>query len=260
MGGLRRHLPGPGGGAGGVRSRDRASPSASRSNPAVARIAAYLCVLQKDPGQPGNLASSGKLRFQPNRGEAFPWYLPDLPATASSGLLSECGRLIVSLRCGWEVAQWSSSRPPLMMKACGMNEQHLNRLAQQRRACRANPLPPAGLARLRYRLKISSPQSAPPYRLCAGKARGAGLGSSSARRGFGGRALFIVTRFSRPMNIRRCRAGAQPQPRKPGLSRKMVRAHASRVFRDVVPVRPLSYHEWRLVEEDLARRLENHGW
>jgi len=62
------------------------------------------------------------------------------------------------------------------------------------------------------------------------------------------------------MKPSRCHAGTQPQPRKPGVTRKMVRAHASRVFRDVFRVRPLSCHEWRLVEEDLARRLENNGW
>jgi len=40
----------------------------------------------------------------------------------------------------------------------------------------------------------------------------------------------------------------------------MVRTHACRVFRDVFPGRPLNFHEWRLVEEELVRRLENTGW
>jgi hypothetical protein len=40
----------------------------------------------------------------------------------------------------------------------------------------------------------------------------------------------------------------------------MVRAHAVRMFRDVLLTRPLTNHEWRLVEADLARRLENTGW
>ena len=49
-------------------------------------------------------------------------------------------------------------------------------------------------------------------------------------------------------------------PRTPGLTRQMVRAHADHVFRDVLAVRPLRRHEWRLAEQDLARRLENAGW
>jgi len=40
----------------------------------------------------------------------------------------------------------------------------------------------------------------------------------------------------------------------------MVRAHADRMFRDVLRTRPLTNHEWRLVEADLTRRLESTGW
>lgn len=51
----------------------------------------------------------------------------------------------------------------------------------------------------------------------------------------------------------------QPQPHIPGLSRSMVRMHAARLFRDVFIKRPLSSREWRLAEQDLARKLENNG-
>ena len=39
----------------------------------------------------------------------------------------------------------------------------------------------------------------------------------------------------------------------------MVRAHAARLFRDVFSERPLTEQEWRLAEEDLARKLERDG-
>jgi hypothetical protein len=51
----------------------------------------------------------------------------------------------------------------------------------------------------------------------------------------------------------------QPRPRIPGLSRCMVRVHAERLFRDVVASRPLTAKEWRLAEQDLARKLESDG-
>ena len=51
----------------------------------------------------------------------------------------------------------------------------------------------------------------------------------------------------------------QPQPRIPGLSRRMIREHASRLFRDVISMQPLTAREWRLAEEDLARKLERDG-
>jgi len=52
----------------------------------------------------------------------------------------------------------------------------------------------------------------------------------------------------------------QPQPHIPGLTRPMVKAHAMRLFRDVFPQQPLTEREWRLVEEDLARKLERNGF
>ncbi len=53
---------------------------------------------------------------------------------------------------------------------------------------------------------------------------------------------------------------AQPRPRIPGLTRRMVRLHAERLFRDVLPKRTLTTQEWRLAEEDLARNLERDGF
>lgn len=72
--------------------------------------------------------------------------------------------------------------------------------------------------------------------------------------------MLISNQFSRPMKHSRFPARTQPQPRTPGVTRRMVRAHARRVFRDVFPTRPLAYHEWRSVEADLVRGLENTGW
>ncbi len=53
---------------------------------------------------------------------------------------------------------------------------------------------------------------------------------------------------------------AQPQPHIPGLTRRMVREHATRLFRDVFPRQPVTDQEWRLVAEDLARKLERDGF
>jgi hypothetical protein len=39
----------------------------------------------------------------------------------------------------------------------------------------------------------------------------------------------------------------------------MVTEHACRLFRDVYPKQPLTLREWRLVEEDLVRKLERDG-
>lgn len=59
----------------------------------------------------------------------------------------------------------------------------------------------------------------------------------------------------------RCKPPAvQPQPRIPGLTRRMVKSHAARLFRDVLPRRSLTPQEWRTVEEDLARKLERDGF
>ncbi|MGE3309679.1 MAG: hypothetical protein AB7O66_06890 [Limisphaerales bacterium] len=62
------------------------------------------------------------------------------------------------------------------------------------------------------------------------------------------------------MKTPRRRATIQPRPRTPGLTRTMVRAHAERVFPDVLATRALTPGEWRKVESDLLRRLENSGW
>jgi len=52
----------------------------------------------------------------------------------------------------------------------------------------------------------------------------------------------------------------QPPPRVPGVTRRMVRVHAVRMFRDVLRTRPLTTREWRQAEADLSRRLESTGW
>jgi hypothetical protein len=61
------------------------------------------------------------------------------------------------------------------------------------------------------------------------------------------------------MKIRVPRPLQQPQPRIPGLTRRMVKAHAAKLFRDVFPEQSLTEREWRLVEQDLARKLESDG-
>lgn len=59
----------------------------------------------------------------------------------------------------------------------------------------------------------------------------------------------------------RCKNPAvQPQPHIPGLTRRMVKAHAARLFRDVFPRRPLTPQEWHTAEQDLARKLERDGF
>ena len=50
------------------------------------------------------------------------------------------------------------------------------------------------------------------------------------------------------------------KPRIPGVSRRQVRRHAARLFRDVFAKRLLTPREWRLAEEDLARKLERTGF
>jgi hypothetical protein len=39
----------------------------------------------------------------------------------------------------------------------------------------------------------------------------------------------------------------------------MVQEHACRLFRDIYPQHPLKLSQWRLVEEDLVRKLERDG-
>lgn len=61
------------------------------------------------------------------------------------------------------------------------------------------------------------------------------------------------------MSRRRRQRPSQPRPQIPGLDRRAVRLHAERLFRDVVNKRALTPGEWRLAEQDLARKLENDG-
>jgi len=49
----------------------------------------------------------------------------------------------------------------------------------------------------------------------------------------------------------------QPKPSIPGISRQMVEQHARQLFRDLYPRQQLTEGEWRLVEQDLARKLES---
>ncbi len=65
--------------------------------------------------------------------------------------------------------------------------------------------------------------------------------------------------LSRPMKQSRNRTDNQPDPRTPGITRRMVRSHARHVFRDVFTARPLTDEEWHSVEADLVRRMENNG-
>ena len=39
----------------------------------------------------------------------------------------------------------------------------------------------------------------------------------------------------------------------------MIRRHARRLFRDIYPPQRLTSREWRMVEDDLARKLERDG-
>jgi hypothetical protein len=61
------------------------------------------------------------------------------------------------------------------------------------------------------------------------------------------------------MRKRRVRQTVPPKPGIPGLSRHMIQEHARHLFRDVYPEKQLTLHEWRLVEEDLACKLEGKG-
>jgi len=51
----------------------------------------------------------------------------------------------------------------------------------------------------------------------------------------------------------------QPKPYHDGITQQMVRQHAFSLFRDVYPEKPLSQKQWRLVEEDLVRKIERDG-
>jgi hypothetical protein len=62
------------------------------------------------------------------------------------------------------------------------------------------------------------------------------------------------------MNKRQLRPVVQPTPRNRGLTREMIREHARILFRDIFSKRPLSSQQWRIVEEDLVRKLEQDGF
>lgn len=53
---------------------------------------------------------------------------------------------------------------------------------------------------------------------------------------------------------------ASPPARIPGVTRQMVEAHATRLFRDILRRRPLTPQEWAMVEHDLAHKLERDGF
>jgi hypothetical protein len=48
----------------------------------------------------------------------------------------------------------------------------------------------------------------------------------------------------------------QPAPFTPGITKGMVRQHAYELFRDKLPVHPLSLEDWVLAEKDLVGTLE----
>ena len=48
----------------------------------------------------------------------------------------------------------------------------------------------------------------------------------------------------------------QPPPFTPGLTRAMVRQHAYELFRDKLPLHPLTLEDWVLAEIDLVATLE----
>ena len=48
----------------------------------------------------------------------------------------------------------------------------------------------------------------------------------------------------------------QPGPFTPGITKGMVRQHAYEMFRDKLPVHPLTLEDWVLAEKDLVGMLE----
>ncbi len=53
-----------------------------------------------------------------------------------------------------------------------------------------------------------------------------------------------------------CVSPLQPKPSTPGITKKMVRNHAMRIFHDWWTQRPLTRREWLQAEQDLVRLLE----
>ena len=48
----------------------------------------------------------------------------------------------------------------------------------------------------------------------------------------------------------------QPSPFTPGVTKSMVREHAYRLYRDKLPVHPLTLENWVLAEKDLVATME----
>ena len=61
------------------------------------------------------------------------------------------------------------------------------------------------------------------------------------------------------MNTRVHRAGKQPPPFTPGITKGMVRQRAFELFRDKLPDHPLTLEDWVLAEKDLVNSLETDG-
>ena len=51
----------------------------------------------------------------------------------------------------------------------------------------------------------------------------------------------------------------QPEPFTPGISKGTVRQHAFELYRDKLPVHPLTIEDWVLAEKDLVNSLETDG-
>lgn len=142
-----------------------------------------------------------------------------------------------------------------------MNDRNFTYLAQRRRSCREMfPSLSVGIARLRCLLVSLLRRQTNWNKSREQPGTRESFSSPPSRKRLEGRIMLTLTQFPRAMKDSRPGANRQPQPHTPGLTRKMVRAHACRVFRDVFPARALTYDEWRLVEADLARRLESTGW
>ena len=51
----------------------------------------------------------------------------------------------------------------------------------------------------------------------------------------------------------------QPEPFTPAVTRGMVRQHALELYRDRLPVHPMTLEDWVLAEKDLVTSLESDG-
>lgn len=61
------------------------------------------------------------------------------------------------------------------------------------------------------------------------------------------------------MKTKMRKAGEQPEPFTPGLSKGMVRQRAFELYRDKLPDHPLTIGDWVLAEKDLVNSLETDG-